>query len=156
MDTAAHQLLVVANQTATSETLITELQRRQRMGRVVVHLVVPALTTRIRHWLSDIDEATSAAQARVETALEVMRHAGIRLTGEAGDGDPISALADAYAKFPADEILISTLPVERSHWLERDIIGRAEARFPVPIAHIIGTDAAERSEELVAAGQSTR
>ena len=85
-----------------------------------------------------------------------MHDAGIKLTAEAGDGDPLSALADALAQFPADEILICTLPVERSHWLERDIIGRAQSRFPLPVAHIIATDHAERSGDLVGAGDSAR
>src|ERR1700761_7548098 len=112
MNTSSHHLLVVANQTATNEALVAELRRRQHAGPVVVHLVVAALTTtRARHWLSDIDEATRAAHARVDEALAVMQGAGITLTAEAGDGDPLSAIADALAQFPADEILICTLPV---------------------------------------------
>jgi hypothetical protein len=159
MDTSSHHLLVVANQTATNEALVAELRRRQHGGPVVVHLVVAALTTRVRHWLSDIDEATGAAHARVDTALGVMRDAGITLTAEAGDGDPLSAIADALAHFPADEILICTLPVERSHWLERDIIGRAESLFPLPVTHIIAIDPpdpAKRSGDLLGAGHGAR
>jgi hypothetical protein len=156
MNTSSHHLLVVANQTATNEALVAELQRRQHAGPVVVHLVVAALTTRARHWLSDTDEATRAAHARVDEALAVMRNAGITLTAEAGDGDPLSAIADALAYFPADEILICTLPVERSHWLERDIIGRADSHFPLPVAHIIATDQAVRVGDLVGAGPSAR
>jgi hypothetical protein len=154
MSTSSHHLLVVANQTATNEALVAELRRRQDAGPVVVHLVVAALTTRVRHWLSDIDEATRAAHARVDTALAVMRRAGVTLTAEAGDGDPLSAISDALARFPADEILICTLPVERSHWLERDIIGHAESRFPVPVTHIIAVYPAERSGDLLGAGHS--
>ncbi len=153
MDASSHHLLVVANQTATNEALVAELRRRQHAGPVVVHLVVAALNTRARHWVSDIDEATSAAHARVDTALAVMRQAGITLTAEAGDGNPLSAVSDALAHFPADEILICTLPVERSHWLERDIIGRAESLFPLPVTHIIAVDHAERSADLLRAGR---
>jgi GABA permease len=154
MNTSSHHLLVIANLTATNEALVVELRRRQHAGPVVVHLVVAALNTRARHWLSDIDDATRAAHARVDEALSVMRDAGITLTAEAGDGDPLSATADALAEFPADEILICTLPVERSHWLERDIIGRAKSSFPVPVAHIIATDQPGRSEDLVGVGHS--
>lgn len=156
MNTSSHHLLVIANQTATSEALISELRRRQHDGPVVVHLVVPALTTRMHHWLSDIDEATSTAHARVDSAVEVMRRAGITLTAEAGDGDPLSAISDALVNFPADEILISTLPKDRSHWLERDIIGRARSRFPVPVTHIIAFDPAGRPSETLGAGRGTR
>lgn len=81
-----------------------------------------------------------------------MRHAGITLTAEAGDGNPLSAVSDALAHFPADEILICTLPVERSHWLERDIIGRAESLFRLPVTHIIAADHVERSGDLLRAG----
>jgi hypothetical protein len=156
MNTSSHHLLVVANQTATNEALVAELRRRQQEGPVVVHLVVAALTTRVRHWLSDTDDATSAAHARVDAALGVMRDAGITLTAEAGDGDPLSALSDALARFPADEILICTLPVERSHWLERDIVGRAEDLFPVPVTHIFAVDHAERAGDLLGASRSAR
>lgn len=156
MSTPSHHLLVVANQTATNEALVAELRRRQQAGPVVVHLVVAALTTRVRHWLSDIDEATTAAHARVDTALAVMRGAGVTLTAEAGDGDPLSAIADALARFPADEILICTLPVARSHWLERDIIGRAGSLFPVPVTHIIAVDHAERSGHPVGTAHGAR
>jgi hypothetical protein len=155
VNTSSHHLLVVANQTATNEALVAELRRRQDAGPVVVHLVVAALNTRVRHWLSDFDEATSAAHTRVDNCLEVMRGAGIALTAEAGDCDPLSAISDALAQFPADEVLICTLPVERSHWLERDIIGRAEELFPVPVTHIIAVDQPERARDLVGASRSS-
>ncbi len=40
-------------------------------------------------------------------------------TGEIGDGDPIQAIEDAVRTFRPDELIISTHPAGRSHWLER-------------------------------------
>jgi hypothetical protein len=157
MRSSTHRLLVVANETATDEALITELRRRQQEGPVVVHLVVAALTTHLRHWLSDTDLATSDADARVDAAVTVMREAGITLTAEAGDSRPILAISDALVDFAADELLISTLPVERSHWLERNIVSGAESRFSLPVTHIISAYQPERSEDmLLAASGSAR
>ncbi len=39
--------------------------------------------------------------------------------------------------FGADEIVISTHPEGRSHWLERNVVGDARDRFDVPITHVV-------------------
>ena len=39
--------------------------------------------------------------------------------------------------FGADEIIISTHPPGRSNWLEKEVIGRAGERYPVPITHVV-------------------
>ncbi len=41
-----------------------------------------------------------------------LREAGINARGEVGDADPLQAIEDALRTFGADEIVISTHPVE--------------------------------------------
>jgi GABA permease len=140
-DAPVRRVLVVANQTATSSTLLTELLRRSTLGDVQFHLVVPALNTRLRHWLSDTDDAVSAARlqgdealAALEAALESQR---VAVSMEIGDTVPLLAIEDALSLFDADEIVISTLPPERSHWLEHNLVDDARSRFDVPVTHVV-------------------
>ncbi len=136
------RVLIVANQTATSPALIAELKERTRRGAVRLHLVVPALNSRLRHWLSDSDQAVRLAQQRGEEARSLMAAHAVWVSVEIGDSVPIHAIADALAAFHADEILISTLPADRSHWLERGLIDRSRQRFGVPVVHIIAAEPA--------------
>jgi GABA permease len=137
------RVLVLANQTATSPALLTELRGRAAHGDVLFHLVVPALNSRLRHWLSDTDDAVAAARRRGEEALAVLTSHGLTIEATIGDSVPLLAIEDALSRFDADAIVISTLPAEQSHWLEHDLVARARDRFPLPITHVI---AAERAD----------
>ena len=66
-----------------------------------------------------------------------MRAAGIDARGEIGDGDPLQAIEDALRTFAPDELVISTHPAGRSHWLERDVVGGARERFALPVRHVV-------------------
>lgn len=136
------RVLIVANQTATSRALIEELKLRARGGAVRFHLVVPALESHLQHWLSDTDPALRVARERCEEARSAMAAHGISVTVEVGDSVPMHAIADALSHFRADEILISTLPASRSHWLERDLIGQARRDCGLPVTHVTSTEEA--------------
>jgi GABA permease len=142
------RVLIVANQTADSPVLIAELRDRVKRGPACFHLVVPALNTRLRHWLSDTDGAVSAAHRRGEEALAILKGHGFPITAEVGDSVPLLAIGDALAQFDADEIVISTLPPNRSHWLENSLVDRARRRFDIPVAHLV---AHEEEEGVLAA-----
>jgi GABA permease len=141
----ARRVLIVANQTATSSALISDLQTRARRGPVDLHLVVPALNSHLRHWLSDTDDAVLAARRRAEHAVTVLKFHGLPTTAEVGDSVPLLAIEDALVQFDADEILISTLPPDRSHWLEHNLVELARTRFDVPVRHVIAGEEAVRA-----------
>jgi hypothetical protein len=137
------RVLVIANQTATSWPLINELCAQAKRGPAQFHLVVPALNSHLRHWLSDTDDAVLAAHRRGEDALARLKSHGLPISMEVGDSVPLLAIGDALAQFPADEIVISTLPPARSHWLEHDLVELARGRFDVSVRHLIaGEDVA--------------
>src|SRR5204862_5894391 len=100
-------------------------------------VVTPALTSPARHWTSDEDQARAAAQKRLEASLERLGRAGIDARGEVGDGDPLQAIEDALRTFGADEVIISTHPEGRSHWLERGVVTCERVSFAVPIEHVV-------------------
>ncbi|MCL2419391.1 MAG: hypothetical protein FWD04_08865 [Conexibacteraceae bacterium] len=131
------RVLVVANQTATSAALISELEAYRLRGSVELRLVVPALNGRLGHWLSDTDGAVAAARRRAEQARAILALRGIAVAAEIGDSVPLLAIEDALARFDADEILISTLPPGRSHWLEQDVVELARERFAIPVRHVV-------------------
>ena len=102
-----------------------------------VLVVCPALNSPLRHWASDEDEAREQAQHRLDTSLETMQGAGIQAAGEIGDGDPIQAIEDALRTFRPDELVVSTHPLGKSHWLERGVVEKARERFALPVTHVI-------------------
>jgi hypothetical protein len=93
-----------------------------------VLVVAPALNSRLRRWTSDEDGARRRAAARAEAFVERLRSHGVHAEGRVGDGDPVQAIADTLATFPADEIVIAAHR-ERSHRLA----ARARKRFALPI-----------------------
>jgi len=134
------RVLVVANQTATSPTLVAALQERNTHGPVCFHLVVPALNKRLRHWVSDTDEAVAAAYARAEEAAAVLMAHGLAMSFEVGDSVPLHAIEDALAGFEADEIVISTLPPSQSHWLEHNVVQLAREGFAISVRHVLAPE----------------
>jgi len=100
-------------------------------------LVCPALNSKLRTWTSDEDGAREAARSRLDASLERLALLGVQARGEIGDGDPLQALEDALREFPADEIVVSTHPPGRSHWLEQGVVENARMRFDVPVTHVV-------------------
>jgi hypothetical protein len=146
---AIHRVLVIANETIDGEQLHEELAARLEGAAVSVKVVVPALAASIlKHGLGDVDEAREEAQQRLDTSLAAMRQAGIEAEGQVGDSDPLMAIDDALATFPADEVIISTHPPEKSRWLEKGIVERAREEVPVPITHVV-VDRERRDREIV-------
>jgi len=135
-----HRVLIVANQTADSPELIAELRNRTNRGPAHFHLVVPALNSRLRHWLSDTDDAVLSARRRGEAALAALESHGLPISVEIGDSVPLLAIGDALSQFHADEIVISTLPPNESHWLEHNLVNLARLSFDVPVRHVIADE----------------
>jgi len=132
-----YRVLVVANETVGGAQLLETIRERiaGRDARVLV--VCPALNSPLRHWASDEDDARSKAQERLDASLVTMQGAGIQAVGEIGDGDPIQAIEDALRTFRPDELLVSTHPPGKSHWLERGVVEKARERFALPVTHVV-------------------
>jgi GABA permease len=142
------RILVVANETVGGTPLLEQIRKRSEGVNEHVLVVVPALNSPLKHWTSDEDGARDAAQQRLDASLATMRAAGIDATGEVGDSDPLQAIEDAIRTFAPDELIISTHPPERSHWLERGVVEGARERFALPVTHVvvdIGQPAAEKA-----------
>jgi hypothetical protein len=131
------RILVVANETVGGDELRDLLERKAERVAEEILLVCPALNSRVRTWTSDEDGARAAAQERLDASLARLHDEGVTARGEIGDGDPLQALEDALRTFPADEIVVSTHPPGRSHWLEQGVVEQARLRYDVPITHVV-------------------
>ena len=131
------RILVIANETVGGSELLAILRQKAEGVSERVHVVCPALNSQVRTWASDEDGARAAAQKRLDASLAQLRQEGVQAQGEVGDGDPLQAIEDAVRTFGPDEIVISTHPEGRSHWLERNVVGDARDRFDLPITHVV-------------------
>jgi hypothetical protein len=131
------RILVIANETVQGGALRDRIAEKSKGFRTQVLVVTPALNSPLRHWVSDEDAARADAEVRLAASLEALERLGIHAQGEVGDADPVQALDDACRTFGPDEIIISTHPEGRSHWLETGVVERARERVDVPITHVV-------------------
>ena len=140
------RILVIANETVGGEMLRKMILSKAEGVDEQVLVVVPALNSPLRHWASDEDNARAAAAERLERSLQRLKEAGVEASGVVGDGEPLQAMEDAMRTFGADEIIISTHPEGRSHWLERGVVEKARERFMAPITHVVTDLQAEQDQ----------
>lgn len=130
------RLLVVANETAAAAALHETIAGFDPADTDVL-VVAPALNGRLRHWANDEWAARAFARERLLACLDALEGHGHVANGHVGDADPLLAIEDALAVFPADEILLVTHPPGASNWLERDLVARTIERFGVTVAHLV-------------------
>lgn len=145
-------ILVIANRTCECPALHEDIAGRAAPGADVL-VVAPALNSRLRHWVSDTDEATIAARQRLDAAVEELRRRGVAVRGEVGDAEPLQAIDDALVDFAADEILLSTHPPGDSHWLEKGLLEKARERFDPPVTHLVSGFGLQRADSADSGGQ---
>ena len=131
------RILVIANETVEGEPLLDMVEERAHGYRANVLVVAPAQPSPLQHFASDDDPSRATAQVRLDATLARLREVGISARGEVGEPDPLQAIEDALRTFGPDEIIISTHPEGRSHWLEQGVVERARQRFAVPITHVV-------------------
>jgi uncharacterized membrane protein len=132
------RILVVANQTAAGRELLEEIRNRCRGVDCEVLLISPALVgSRSQRWASDIDKGLDLARERMDRSAAALHGVGAEVRAEVGDPDPNMAIEDALRTFPADEIVISTLPLGESKWLEHDVVERTRREVDLPMTHVI-------------------
>jgi hypothetical protein len=140
------RILVIANETVGGRVLTDLISEKSAGSRANVLVVAPTLVTPLERLTSDEDPGRSAAQERLDASLAKLRALGVDASGEIGDVEPLQAIEDALRTFGPDEIIISTHPEGRSHWLETGVVTGARERFAVPITHVVVDLDAEREE----------
>ena len=122
--------LVVAAQTLAGEELLEHLKAKAGQGeRHVFIVVVPQQ--------DGSGAAPSEARKRLAAMLERLRQPGMIASGMIGDPDPYTATVNALELFLVDDVVISTLPDERSGWLRANLIERVRGATGVPVEHVV-------------------
>jgi hypothetical protein len=132
------RILIVANETVVDIEVPASIFEGAPPGDVEVVVVSPALNSRLRHWVSDTDEATASARRRLEASLETLAEAGIEASGQVGDPDPLQAIKDALVTVRPDEIVVSAHEPEQANWLERNVTVRARRLADLPVTEVAG------------------
>jgi hypothetical protein len=135
---AMHRFLVVANQTLGGPHLARHVRRLLAEGPCAFHVLVPATPPReMAVWTEG--DARSAAEERLRAALERLRELGAEADGEVGDPRPLQAIDDVPLRGERfDGVILSALPPGISRWLKLDLPHRVEARFGLPVTHLVG------------------
>jgi hypothetical protein len=80
--------------------------------------------------------AVREARGRLRRLLDSLDDAGVVAAGMAGDPDPYTATMNAVQFFLISEIVISTLPEDRSRWMADKLVDRVRGAANVPVEHI--------------------
>jgi hypothetical protein len=126
------RLLVIAAEPVEPKQLADAVG--EDLGEAEIRVVTPALNdSRLAFWVSDPDEAIAQAESAAQASVSRLRAEGIEAEGETGESDPVLALEDALATFPADRVVIFRHPAGEEAYLEDDVIDEARQRLGVPV-----------------------
>lgn len=116
--------LIVANLTASTPTLLQEVERRAVEKPTTFVLLVPNV------------ESRQHADWTLETARKLLEKAvGAHVDGLLGGTDAFESVREVLAHGSYDDVIISTLPKKRSEWLRKDLPSRVE-ELGVPVTTI--------------------
>jgi hypothetical protein len=126
------RLLVIAPEPVAPEQLADVVD--EDLHDAEIRVVTPALNdSRLAFWVSDPDEAIAKAESAEEETVGRLRAEGIDAAGKTGESDPMVALEDALATFPADRVVIFRHPAGEQAYLEDDVIDAAREHVGIPV-----------------------
>jgi len=128
------RILALVSEPVSADALRSALGNEAHEAEVMV--VAPALDSRTRFWTSDNDAAIARADEVQQETVERLTEDGVDAVGDTGETDPLLALQDALATFPADEIVLFTRPEGDQNWAEGELVQQAQAEFSVPVRHM--------------------
>jgi hypothetical protein len=120
--------LVVANETVGERPLIEALERRAAES--------PHRFTIISPQGGKSPAAAATAKERLEKTLNELRGAGLEVTGQIMESDPLTSVQNALQYHPASEIIISTFVGQRSRWQRMDLVERVRRATGQRVEHI--------------------
>ena len=127
--------LVVANQTAAAPELVERLKALALEGPRRFIVIVPQSSVQ--------GFAVREARERLSTLLSSLDDAEIVAAGMIGDPDPYVATMNAVQYFHISEVVISTLPEDRSKWVADKLVDRVRGATNLPVEHIESTAGVE-------------
>jgi hypothetical protein len=130
------RLLVLATDAVDADDVRSALPDDELEGAEVL-VVSPAVNeSPVAFWVSDADEAIADAESAAEQTAEQLRERGAQARGTTGDSEPLMALQDALATYPADRVVVFVRSEDQARYREADVLGEAQQRFGVPVTEI--------------------
>ena len=144
--------LILANQTAASPELTAVIKEIvANNAEAEFALLVPATPVEdLLDWQEG--DAETIATRTAQAAKDHLERVGAKVARtEVGDPSPIKAIENVleHQQTKYDEIIISTLPLQRSRWVALDQPRRIERRFNIPVRHVVGHSITMSREELI-------
>lgn len=121
--------LVVANRTAGGEELVEHL--KSKASDDPEHLFIAVVPQQ-----GGDGAAAHRARERLAAMLARLQEMGLLASGLIGDPDPYTATVNALELFRVNDVVISTLPGERSGWLRANVLERVRRAATVPVEHV--------------------
>src|SRR3954454_4110536 len=132
------KLLVLATQPVDADRLRGALPGDDLEGAEVL-VVSPAVNeSAVAFWMSDSDEAIAEAESAAAQTAAALRESGAQARATTGESEPLLALQDALATFPADRVVFFVRGEDAARYREDDVVGEAERRFGVPVTEVAG------------------
>jgi hypothetical protein len=124
-------VLIVVLDPVPEEKIRAAIEARKEVADVSVHVVAPAAGVGRLQWLTGAeDEARAEAEELADQAAHAVDDAEADVETEVGERDPLLAVEDALAVFPADEILVAGSADEKAE--------AALRRIGLPISRLDG------------------
>jgi hypothetical protein len=122
--------LVLASKTLGGDELLNRLKEKAATGdRRLFVVIVPQP--------DGSGGAPQLARARLATMLDRLHSAGLLGSGMIGDPDPYTAAVNALELFRVDDVVISTLPDQRSGWMRANLIERVQHMTSAAVEHVV-------------------
>jgi hypothetical protein len=122
--------LVLASKTLGGDELLERLKQKAASdGKRLFIVVVPQP--------DGSGGAPQLARARLASMLDRLHAEGLLGSGMIGDPDPYTAAVNALELFRVDDVVISTLPNERSGWMRSNLIERVQHMTSAPVEHVV-------------------
>ena len=132
------KLLVLATDPVEADTVRKALPGDDLEGAEVL-VVSPAVNeSPVAFWVSDSDEAIDDADSAAQRTAAELRERGAQARATTGESEPLLALQDALATFPADRVLVVVRDEDEARYREDDVLGEAQRRFGVPVTEVRG------------------
>jgi hypothetical protein len=135
-DTTTGHVLVVADWTADAQAVVAACATHRELRGGAFGLVVPA---RLRglDWVGDPTASIPCAERQLSSIAQLAAAAGFRFDAAGvGDPDPLAAIGDALADWPADEILLCARPARVSLPHPFDLAHRARRLTGLAVSHV--------------------
>jgi hypothetical protein len=123
--------LVIASKTSGGEELIERLRAKAAAD------ARPRLFIAVVPLQDGSGDAPREARLRLAAMLDKLQGAGLLASGMTGDPDPYTAAVNALELFRVDDVVISTLPNQRSGWLRSNLIGRVQHATSAKVEHVV-------------------